>query len=735
MRFLAVSFVMLTAPAMAEELTIDRLVASPSLDGPQLSAITFSPDGRLITYLKGKQEDFRQKDLWAYDVAAGDNRLLVDSVELLGGAEEQIDEVEKARRERQRISGSGIVAYHWAPDGQALLFPLSGDLYLKPLDGPARRLTQTDATETDPKFSPDGRYVSYVREQDLFVYDLQDQSERAITADGEGAILNAMAEFVAQEEMGRSTGYWWAPDDRRIVYARVDESPVKQVNRYELAADGSVTSIEQRYPFAGTDNVLIDLKVADLTDPEAAPITLDLGEDRDIYVTRVHWHPDGRHVLVERQDRAQQRLDLLIYDLSKPDSPRTVLTETSETWLNILDGLTFIEDGAAFLWLSEDDGFAHLYRHPIAGGAAQQLTEGDWMITQINRVDEDSGTVFFTATKDGVLERHLYRMPLAGGPITRVTDQPGWHSAVVGPDAERFVDRMSAPDQPPQAIVRSIDGQRLAALSENPLDDTHPYAPYLDGHAERRFGSLTGPEGAELFYSLRLPPDFDETKTYPAIVYVYGGPGAQRVAKRWDIDFTQILARQGYIVFKLDNRGSANRGKTFEDPIYLGMGKPEVADQLAGVDYLKGLGFVDPARIGVYGWSYGGYMTLMLLAKAPDTFQAGVSIAPVSDWALYDTHYTERFLGRPQDSDAYETSSLFAYIDGIANDALLLIHGMADDNVFFDHSVKVMGALQSARVGFDLMTYPGKRHGIRGEDARAHLWTEVLDFFNARLRP
>ncbi|MBB4212015.1 dipeptidyl-peptidase IV [Rhodothalassium salexigens DSM 2132] len=733
------------AQAEAGRLTIDRLVASPSLSGATISSVRFSPDGRLVTYLKGRDDDATVRDLWAHDLETGRAAKLADAQALLGGEAEALSEVEKARRERQRITGSGIVAYQWSPDGQSLLFPLGGDLYLLTPeaaggDGPGgtvRRLTETGATETDAKFSPQGRYVSFVRDADLYVIDLDSGAETRVTRvpeDSDGAIINARAEFVAQEEMKRTTGYWWAPDDSRIVYARVDRSPVAEVARYEVAADGGVTTVAQRYPFAGTDNALVALRV--VAPDGGGDRALGVGADSSSYIARVAWMPDSARVTVQRQSRDQKRLDLLSVAVDT-GAVETLLTETADTWVNIHHNPVFVDDGRAFLWTSERSGYPQLYRVDVESATMARLTRGAWAVLSSPSVDEAGGWVYFTANADTPVERHFYRVPLDPAPedMERVTRPAGWHSASVSPDGRFVVDRYSAPDTPPRVALLTAEGERVAYLSENRLGADHPYAPYLETHAPVRFGTIEAEDGTALHYSLRLPADYKAGRRYPTVIAVYGGPGVQRVSKSWSLDFNQILARQGYAVMALDNRGSANRGQAFEGAIYRQMGRAEVADQLAGLDHLIDAGIADPERVGVWGWSYGGYMTLMLLAQAPERFAAGLSVAPVTDWTLYDTHYTERFLGLPQDHDGYAPSNVFRYLDGFRDDRLMLVHGMADDNVFFDHSVKLISALQDRRVRFDLMGYPGKRHGIRGTDTRAHLWRDALDFFTRRMPP
>ena len=724
-----------TTPAMSKTLTIERLEASPGLDGPAARGVRIAPDGARVTFLRGRDDDRYQLDLWEYHLADGVERRLVDSTALLA-APETLDEVEKARRERQRIFNRGIVEYDFAPDGSALLFPLGGDLFHFPLAGAPRRLTDTAATETDARVSPGGAYVSFVRAQNLHLVDLASGEERALTREGGGTVSFGTAEFVAQEEMYRFTGYWWSPDDRWIAYTRVDEAGVTLVDRYEIGAEG-VTTIPQRYPFAGEANAVVTLHLLDLASGESREVPFATGDD---YLVRVDFAPDGT-LTYQRQSRDQQRLDLVFVDPSTLEQ-RVVLTERAETWINLHSDLTFFEDGTRFLWTSERDGFRHLYLYGRDGALLRQLTRGSWALAETSRaggavraLDEAGGQVWFVGARETPLERHLYRVALDGAsPPQRLTEAGGWHEASVAPDGAFFVDRGEAPDRPPYTAIRRPDGTLLSWVLENPLDDTHPYWPYLDGHVTPKYGTLSAADGTDLYYELLLPPGADRSRPAPAVVYVYGGPGGARVHRRWSVDFNQLLARSGFAVLTVDNRGTGGRGTAFDDPIYRRLGGVEIEDQVAGARWLAARPEVDGSRIGIWGGSYGGYMTLLALFKAPEVFAAGAALAPVTDWRLYDTHYTERYLGDPAEGDAYAASSPISYVDGL-DDPLLLVHGMADDNVFFDHSVKLMAALQQARKPFELMTYPGKRHRVTGEDERVHLYRMLQDFFRRHLGP
>ncbi len=720
----------------AQALTIERLFASPDLSGSTPVALKFSPDGSRVSYLKGKAEDLRQQDLWEYHLRDRSHRLLVDSSRLTPDGEE-LDEVEKARRERMRIKGTGIVEYYWSADGKQLLFPLAGDLFLYQLaDASVARLTRSDAFETDPKVSPSGTLVSFVRDQDLWVVGADGSNERALTTDGQGPIRNAMAEFIAMEEMDRDTGYWWSPDDRYIAFTQVDERTVEMASRYQIF-DDSFRVTTERYPFAGKTNVSIRLGVIELASGKLTWV--DLGDNPDVYLARVNWSPAGK-LLIQRQSRDQKTLDLLQANIVD-GSTRTILTESSDVWLNLHHNLTFLETTAdEFLWTSERSGFQHIYRYNLAGQELGQLTDGPWVVANIQAVDERRQVVLFEGFADGVLEKHLYETSLdpargetAMPKMRRITRLGGWHTTEVAVSGSGFIDTFSSTNQPPQVSVHDADGQRLTWLAENALSDDHPYGPYISSHADTEFGSIAAADGQTLNYSMLKPLNFDPQRQYPAIVYVYGGPHAQVVSNQWGSTFHQYLQQQGYMVFSLDNRGSANRGTGFEFPIHQQMSKIEVADQKAGAQYLKSLDFIDPERVGIYGWSYGGYMTLMALMREPGVWAAGISGAPVTDWALYDTHYTERYMGTPAGNPkGYQGANVLSYVDQLS-DPLLLIHGMADDNVLLNHSTALLRSLQMAGKAFETMLYPNETHGFRDPAINTHRTHLMMNFFNRHL--
>jgi dipeptidyl-peptidase 4 len=720
-------------PAVAA-LTAERLYASPSLSGPTARGVKFSPDGKRVTFLKAKPDDQSRLDLWQFDVATGAQSMLVDS-RLLEPEDVVLSEAEKALRERKRTAGTtGILDYDWGT-ANTLLVPLGGDLHLVTLtDNTAstRRLTRTDAFEYDAKVSPAGKYVSFIRDGALWTIDLTNFTETRLSpaAEPDKFISYGVAEFVAQEEMNRFTGYWWSPDDKFVAFTRVDEASVDIVPRFDIAAD-QVTVIEQRYPRAGRPNALVKLFVRDI----GAGISRELyGVGPDTYLARVNWTMQSLWFQTVNRDQTEityHRTDGAPWRIWSPHS------EKQKNWINLSSD--FHEISADRLALtSEASGYRHIVLKNLNNdgpGALTPLTDGDWMVQAIQHVDTTRAQIFFTGYKSTVLEQHLYAVDVDGGEPVQITT-PGQSWAVtLAADGQSFVGTSSSPTQPPQTGLYKSDGTLIAWIEQNQLDENHPYAPFLAAHTQPEFGTMTADDGQTLHYSIQKPKDFDPRKKYPVIVEVYGGPGAQTVTRDWGPIGDVFYNARGYVVFRLDNRGSAHRGKPFEDVIYRRTGGPEVRDQLQGVAWLKAQSFIDADRVAVQGWSYGGYMTLMTLLQAPPgTFAAAIAGAPVTDWSLYDTFYTERYMDTPADNaDGYSASSVFPYTDNLAS-PLLVIHGMADDNVTFDNTTRLMADLQQKGKVFEVMTYPGQRHGIRGEALQLHLMRTRMAFLDRHMK-
>jgi len=593
---------MVSAPANAlphdVDLPIDRISEQPGLFGPSLRGAKFSPDGRLITILKGREDDASKLDLWAYDIKTGSPSLLVSSSDIVD-SETPLSEEEKNRRERQRIYNSGIISYDWDQQGQRIMFPLGGDIYIYDLaNKSSQQITSTPEFETDAKFSPDGEQVSYVRADELFVYNLNTAKERQITNGANETIRNAVSEFVAQEELDRNTGYWWSPDNKTIAFTQIDESPVPIATRVDINAD-TVVTIQQRYPFAGQNNVTIKLGISNIKGKR--PVWVDLGDNQDFYLADAYWSKDGSALYVARLIRDQKQLDLLAID-PKTGRSKIVLSETSQTWINLGLGLKPLADGG-FLWSSERSGFQHLYRYDASGKNLGAVTGGNGMVSAVNCIDEENAKIYYTGWSETVLERHIYTKSLNGRDLGRpITTKSGWHSASFSNTCDHFILYRSDDRQPTQASAHDQTGKALFWLNENKIvEGQHPYAHFLKSHLDWTYGQIEASDGTMLDYKMLKPKGLKSGEKAPVIQMVYGGPHAQQVRRQFGNLFEQALADQGYVVFWLDNRGAAGRGTAFENTLYRAMGTIEVEDQATGTRFLKTLPYVDGEKIGVYG--------------------------------------------------------------------------------------------------------------------------------------
>jgi dipeptidyl-peptidase-4 len=724
---------LLTGHAVADQvLTPSRVFASPDLNGPSARGVKLAPDGSAVTYLKVSTTNLQQTDLWIAEVGGGDPRMLIDGAALTS-KDHVLSEAEKSRREREGIQTHGVVDYDWDDEGRFILVPVEGNLWLyERSSGQVRQLTQTPGDKIDAKVSPKGGFVSFIHDDNLYLVPSAGGAERPLTNDGTELRSWGTAEFIAQEEFDRTTGYWWSPDERRIALTRVDQSGVDVIERPEVGATGA-TIVRQRYPRAGRPNAQIDLYIEDVA--TGTRVKVDLGANPDFYLARVDWSKDGRTLYVQRLARDQRRLDLLAVDPATGRA-RIVLTESSPHWVEVTSDFKPLKDGR-FLWSSERSGYRHLYLYAGDGALIRQLTRGDWPVDALEGVDEDHATAYFSASKDSPIERRIYAVSWQEpGDPKAVTRAGGWWTAAIAKNGGAFAGTYDDPTTPPQTALYTSDGGFVRWIEENRLAEGHPYFPYVTRLRVPEFGTIKAADGQTLWWSMRTPPGFDPRRRYPVIVEVYGGPAAALVERRWANPADQILLEAGYILFSLDNRGTPNRSVAFKTALDRRFGTVEVEDQLAGAAYLKSLPFVDAAHIGVTGWSNGGYMTLMLMIQPNTPFAAGVGGAPVTDWSLYDTGYTERYMGTPEDNKAgYQASDVLPRLTNLKADSLLILHGMADDNVTFDHSTRVFAALQAQGIPFETMVYPGLRHraGWTPEN-KLHRTLMTLGFFDRKLK-
>ena len=714
-------------PGGAKTLTVERIYSAPSLSGYLTEGIEWSPDSKRVSYFGQGRSGL---EMWTTDAATGERKVLVKADVLAATMPPE-------KTSAIQSTGLGRVQaenYRWSPMGDALLFIGGSRLVLLDLKTMASKALVTGAGDIeDPKFSPDGKWVSFVRDANLYVVNAVTAETRALTTGGSEEILKGQLDWLYPEELDVATAYWWSPDSSKIAYYEMDERPVTRYPIMDMSSP--VGAMEYtRYPQAGEANPIVRVGVVPVEGGETK--WMDAGANTDVYPARVVWLRDSRRVAIERLNRAQNRLDLLFCDAATGAST-TILTETDPYWINIADDLYFFSDNKRFLWSSERTGFRHYYLYDLAGTQLAQLTGGDWQISGNGgfgpgadshpSVDEARGFIYFLSNKDDVRESQLYRLSLEDRSITRVTREPGAHDALVAPDAAAFVDTYSTTMTPPRQDLERMDGSRVASIDENKVPELGDY------HLSTvEFLTVPANDGTKLNAKMIKPRDFDASRKYPVLVFVYGGPQDQEVRNDWDgVDFLwhEMMAEKGYIVFTLDNRGSYARGHAFETPLYHQFGKVELEDQLAGVKYLKSLPYVDGSRLGIWGWSYGGTMTLEAMCNAPGVFKAGVSVAPVSDWRLYDTTYTERYMGRPQDNpQGYKNSSPVNQAARLKG-ALMIAHGTGDDNVHFANTSEMINELILAG-GYpaDLMILPGRGHSISDWQGRIQLYQRITDF-------
>ncbi|HEV3166253.1 MAG TPA: S9 family peptidase [Isosphaeraceae bacterium] len=722
------------APANRHRVDAAAAARQPAPGTVTPAAIAFTPDGKALTYLKPESPESLTRVLWRVELANGSKPRVIARAPGEGDTDANVSKEEALRRERQRLTASGITQIARAAKADVSVIPLGGDLYLLRGDGPLERLTTTASPEIDPQLTADGRKVGFVRDGELFVLDLETKKERQLTEGAKDGLTHGLAEFIAQEELDRSSGFWWAPDGAKLAYQETDE---RNIPLYTITHQGSDSySLEtHRYPFAGAANANVRLGIVSAEGGKTRWLDIHEGSD-EFYLARVMWE-NADTLLVQALSRDQKSLRLARIDVET--GKRTLLVEDrSETWINLHDDLHVIESTGEILWSSERTGFRHLELRDRDGRLIRVLTSGDWCVDSpssgrgyqgVATVDDKRREVWFWAAREGPTQTHLYRVALDGGAVEKITRGRGTHRTVVAADGEHFVDTFSSHRQPPVTTLCDRSGKAIERLDDAAADPRieqfHLVPPELTEFKNRDGISLQGAYYAPRTQALGARA--------PLIVILYGGPQHQVVTDSWSLtaDMTaQLLTERGLAVWKMDNRGSPRRGTAFEAAIYHHMGDVEVRDQADGVRFVAASRpDVETSRVGVTGGSYGGYMTLRCLTEAPEVFHAGVSVSPVTSWDGYDTGYTERYMGTPASNPhGYHDSSVLPHADKLQG-ALLLIHGMLDENVHFRHTARLTTALITARKPFDLLPLPDERHSSRREADRQYVAERLCDFF------
>ena len=695
---------------MPAPLTLASLGQLP-LPGTDIPAsIAFSPDGAALTYLQSTDGSL-VRSLWWHDLTGGERRVILGPQ---SGTEHEaaLGHEEHLRRERTRTSELGVTEFAWATHAArpTLVVPVGGHVFAGAGPSAADALAPLPGVEgaSAALVAPDGRHVAFVRDGDLWVAAVEGGAPpRRLTDDAEPGVVNGLAEFVAAEELDRHDGLWWSRDGRYLAVAHVDERHLPAFTIAHLGADAPQHE-EHRYPFAGGANARVTLRIVAIEDGRV--VDVDLGAAEDDYLARVVPEASGSW-LVAVLPRAQRSLRWLRV---RADGSTTELwQERSEPWLNVDQHTRALDDGS-ILRSTERTGFRHLELRAPDGELLRQLTDGEWVVTEVVHVDEARREVLFTGTADGPTERHLYAVALDGEAPDRsprrLTDEPGWHAAVASRDGSHWADAWSSLEQAPSVVVRARAGGEPLTVHASAVT-----AASL-GRRPPELRSVTAADGVTRLDAALYRPEVPAAQPPPCVVWVYGGPHAQYVKQAWEMTISplrQYLAQCGVAVLVVDNRGSNFRGLAFEAPLAGQLGGVEIADQCAAVEQLAAAGEIDGGRVAITGGSYGGFMTLMSVIRRPDVFRCGVAIAPVTDQLGYDTAYIERYLGDPAaEPEAYKRSSVLPHADRL-NGSVLVIHGAIDENVHLRHSIRLAAAVQSTGRDLELVILPDDRHRVR----------------------
>jgi dipeptidyl-peptidase 4 len=703
------------APASASKVTFARIAKypEPGLDLPR--GFQHAPDGKTMTYLASESHD-ETMSLFSFDPATGKRDVLVHAKDF-GEANAPRSREEELRRERQRERAEGVTSHIWAKRAKLLVLPHGGDIWVRDPAGAVKQLTKTPDPEIDPKPCDGGERIAFVRKGELWSIDVATGREAMLStpAKQEG-VTHGLSDFVAQEELGEQSGHFWSPKCDRIVMLEVDDRPVDKVP--VLGYRGAADLMMQRYPRAGTKNPIVRAGIVDVATKRTTWLAWPKDQPEQ-YIGRFTWAPDGETLYAQTLTRDQKKLALVRID-PKTGQTTPIVEETSPAWVTF-SPIKVLKD--TVILTSTKTGHRHIeVRSRKDGALVKTLTSGDWDVDALAAADETR--VLFTATKESPIERHLYAASMSGGEPQKLTDEPGVHAIKADEAGASWVDVHSATNRPPRVVfvqdgkkteIARAEDPEIAALDLRPVE--HVTIP-VDG--ETLHGALLKPRKV--------------TGRHPVVVMVYGGPESQTVWNSWSPRLLwQHLADRGFVVFALDGRGTGGRGRGLSQKVHKQLGKLELEDQVAGAAWLSKQPFVDPLRIGIYGHSYGGFMAALAMLDGKGVFKVGVAGAPVTDWSLYDTGYTERYMETPQSNAAGYAASDLSKKAATLSGRLFLIHAMMDENVHYAHTAKLIDALIAAEKPFDLLVLPGERHGTRAPAAKVYVPERVAQYFATHL--
>jgi dipeptidyl-peptidase 4 len=714
--YIVLTFITTIFAQQKQKLSLEDIYYSSKLFAKTVQNIHWKPDASAFTFTEMNSET-KTENIYQHDVATGKKFLLVSGTDLI--------------YDNKQIPMSH---YKWTDDGKFLLIEgpvksiwrhsTQAPFYLYNISTKSvSALSNGDIHLRNVKLSPDGTRVGFVRGHNIYVADLKTGKETAVTNDGTDNILNGEFDWVYEEEFGLADAWRWSPDGKKIAYWRLDQTREKIYHLIDEMGEYN-TVFDLKYPKVGEQNAIVKIGVADLSNGKTR--WMNIGSNDDIYIPRIFWTNSSRTLAIMRLNRLQNHLEVLMADANTGKS-RTVFTDSNNTWIDVRDDIFFLKKSDQIVWTSEKSGFNHAYLYDYNGKLINQITKGNWEVSSIDGVDENTGWVYLSGKKDSLIQQNLFRVKLDGTDFRKISGKHGWYSANYAPDYRHFVEVYSNASTPVETTLRNADGSMVRVLENGKISALKNY-----NMVYPQFLTFKTTDGTELNAYMMKPVDFDPSKKYPVLVYGYGGPGSQMVVDRWGGTRTiwhQYMTEHGYIIFCVDNRGTGGRGKAFKDLAYLDLGKWSVHDQVEGAKYLATLPYVDASRLGFWGWSGGGYLTCMMLTKGADYFKTGIAVAPVTDFRLYDAIWTERYMGLPVDNKkGYDAACVLTYA-GKLEGKLMIVHGTGDDNVHYQNTVQLMQKFIDANRQFDIMFYPNKNHRISGGVTQWHLFTKISNYF------
>ncbi|MEJ2194224.1 MAG: S9 family peptidase [Ignavibacteriaceae bacterium] len=699
------------------QLSLEDIFFSTKYIPAKIANIQWLPDGSAFTYTATSITE-NLVDIYEFEIESVASKLLISGRDL------------KYNNEPIIMSN-----YSWTEDGNFLLIEGSetkiwrhsrqAPYYMYNINTrEIKALGENDPGLRNVKLSPDGQKVGFVRDHNIYITDLNTGVEDALTTDGTENILNGEFDWVYEEEFSIADGWQWSPDGKKIAFWRLDQTRVKEFYIIdEMHVYNIVTPL--KYPKTGEQNSIVKIGVVDVFTGETK--WMNIGEEEDIYIPRIYWTNSSDKLAILRLNRKQNHVELLMTNTISGESMVT-LEDRDSCWIEVRENnIIFLQNKDEIVWVSEKSGYRHAYLYDYEGNLINQITSGNWEITDVLGVSEEDRLLYFSGKKDSPIEQHIYRVKLDGDDLQKITDEPGWHEANFSPDYKYFVNEYSSSSHPSKTKLVKTDGKLVRLLVENDLPELNELNVNYP-----EFSTLTTSDSIKLNYFMIKPPDFDESKKYPVLVFGYGGPGSQKVINEWGEArqlWHMMMSQKGFIIFCVDNRGTGGRGKAFKNLVYKDLGKWAVNDQIEGAKFLATLPYVDSERIGFWGWSGGGYLCLMLMTRANEYFSTGVSVAPVTDFHLYDAIWTERYMGMLSENvEGYKSASVLTYANNLEGN-LLIVHGTGDDNVHYQNTMQIVREFQLAGKQFDLMLYPNKNHSISGGNTSLHVYTLIAEYF------